>query len=32
LADRPGRYLLAVTVLVLATNLFNLIDLRPGSS
>jgi UDP-GlcNAc:undecaprenyl-phosphate/decaprenyl-phosphate GlcNAc-1-phosphate transferase len=30
--DDPGRYLLAVTVLVLATNLFNLIDLRPGRS
>jgi UDP-GlcNAc:undecaprenyl-phosphate/decaprenyl-phosphate GlcNAc-1-phosphate transferase len=27
-----GRYLLAVAVLVLATNLFNLIDLRPGRS
>jgi UDP-N-acetylmuramyl pentapeptide phosphotransferase/UDP-N-acetylglucosamine-1-phosphate transferase len=25
-----GRYLLAVAVLVLATNLFNLLDLRPG--
>jgi UDP-GlcNAc:undecaprenyl-phosphate/decaprenyl-phosphate GlcNAc-1-phosphate transferase len=27
-----GEYLLAVTVLVLATNLFNLLDLRPGRS
>ena len=27
-----GRYLLAVAVLVLATNLFNLLDLRPGRS
>ena len=27
-----GRYLLAVGVLVLATNLFNLLDLRPGRS
>ena len=25
-----GRYLLAVAVLVLSTNLFNLLDLRPG--
>jgi UDP-GlcNAc:undecaprenyl-phosphate/decaprenyl-phosphate GlcNAc-1-phosphate transferase len=30
--DQAGRYLLAVAVLVLATNLFNLIDLRPGRS
>ena len=30
--DQAGRYLLAVGVLVLATNLFNLIDLRPGRS
>jgi UDP-GlcNAc:undecaprenyl-phosphate/decaprenyl-phosphate GlcNAc-1-phosphate transferase len=30
--DEGGRYLLAVAVLVLATNLFNLIDLRPGRS
>jgi UDP-GlcNAc:undecaprenyl-phosphate/decaprenyl-phosphate GlcNAc-1-phosphate transferase len=27
-----GRYLLATAVLVLATNVFNLIDLRPGRS
>jgi UDP-N-acetylmuramyl pentapeptide phosphotransferase/UDP-N-acetylglucosamine-1-phosphate transferase len=27
-----GEYLLAVVVLVLATNLFNLLDLRPGRS
>jgi UDP-GlcNAc:undecaprenyl-phosphate GlcNAc-1-phosphate transferase len=27
-----GRYLLAVAVLVLATNVFNLLDLRPGRS
>jgi UDP-GlcNAc:undecaprenyl-phosphate/decaprenyl-phosphate GlcNAc-1-phosphate transferase len=27
-----GRYLLAVALLVLATNLFNLLDLRPGRS
>jgi UDP-N-acetylmuramyl pentapeptide phosphotransferase/UDP-N-acetylglucosamine-1-phosphate transferase len=27
-----GRYLLGVAVLVLATNLFNLLDLRPGRS
>ena len=27
-----GRYLLGVVVLVLATNLFNLLDLRPGRS
>jgi len=27
-----GKYLLAVGVLVLATNLFNLLDLRPGRS
>jgi UDP-GlcNAc:undecaprenyl-phosphate/decaprenyl-phosphate GlcNAc-1-phosphate transferase len=27
-----GEYLLAVAVLVLATNLFNLLDLRPGRS
>jgi UDP-N-acetylmuramyl pentapeptide phosphotransferase/UDP-N-acetylglucosamine-1-phosphate transferase len=27
-----GKYLLAVAVLVLATNLFNLLDLRPGRS
>ena len=27
-----GEYLLAVSVLVLATNLFNLLDLRPGRS
>jgi UDP-GlcNAc:undecaprenyl-phosphate/decaprenyl-phosphate GlcNAc-1-phosphate transferase len=30
--DEAGRYLLAVAVLVLSTNLFNLIDLRPGRS
>ena len=30
--SEAGRYLLAVAVLVLATNLFNLIDLRPGRS
>ena len=33
LSDRglsTGRYLLAAAVLVLATNLFNLLDLRPG--
>jgi UDP-GlcNAc:undecaprenyl-phosphate/decaprenyl-phosphate GlcNAc-1-phosphate transferase len=30
--DQASRYLLAVAVLVLATNLFNLIDLRPGRS
>jgi UDP-GlcNAc:undecaprenyl-phosphate/decaprenyl-phosphate GlcNAc-1-phosphate transferase len=30
--DQAGRYLLAVAVVVLATNLFNLIDLRPGRS
>jgi UDP-GlcNAc:undecaprenyl-phosphate/decaprenyl-phosphate GlcNAc-1-phosphate transferase len=30
--DTAGRYLLAVAVLVLATNLFNLVDLRPGRS
>jgi UDP-GlcNAc:undecaprenyl-phosphate/decaprenyl-phosphate GlcNAc-1-phosphate transferase len=30
--NEAGRYLLAVAVLVLATNLFNLIDLRPGRS
>jgi UDP-GlcNAc:undecaprenyl-phosphate/decaprenyl-phosphate GlcNAc-1-phosphate transferase len=30
--DEGGRYLLAVAVLVLSTNLFNLIDLRPGRS
>src|SRR5439155_17326156 len=29
---RTGEYLLAVAVLVLATNLFNLLDLRPGRS
>jgi UDP-N-acetylmuramyl pentapeptide phosphotransferase/UDP-N-acetylglucosamine-1-phosphate transferase len=28
----PGEYLLAVAVVVLATNLFNLLDLRPGRS
>jgi UDP-GlcNAc:undecaprenyl-phosphate/decaprenyl-phosphate GlcNAc-1-phosphate transferase len=28
----PPHYLLAVAVLVLATNLFNLLDLRPGRS
>lgn len=27
-----GRYLLAVAILVLSTNLFNLLDLRPGRS
>lgn len=35
LADRglgTGEYLLAAAVLVLATNLFNLLDLRPGRS
>jgi len=32
LYDDKGRYLLAVAVLVLATNLFNLLDLRPGRS
>jgi UDP-GlcNAc:undecaprenyl-phosphate/decaprenyl-phosphate GlcNAc-1-phosphate transferase len=35
LADRPGsdgEYLLAVALLVLTTNLFNLLDLRPGRS
>lgn len=34
LGDRLGlaQYLLAVAVLVLATNLFNLLDLRPGRS
>jgi UDP-GlcNAc:undecaprenyl-phosphate GlcNAc-1-phosphate transferase len=30
--SETGRYLLAVAVLVLATNFFNLIDLRPGRS
>ncbi|HEX8742925.1 MAG TPA: hypothetical protein VF712_07310 [Thermoleophilaceae bacterium] len=30
--DNAGEYLLAVGVLVLATNLFNLLDLRPGRS
>ena len=30
--DDAGRYLLAVGVLVLSTNLFNLLDLRPGRS
>ncbi|MEA2475059.1 MAG: hypothetical protein QOE06_2974 [Thermoleophilaceae bacterium] len=30
--DNTGEYLLAVGVLVLATNLFNLLDLRPGRS
>ena len=30
--DSTGDYLLAVAVLVLATNLFNLLDLRPGRS
>ena len=30
--QNDGRYLLAVAVLVLATNLFNLLDLRPGRS
>jgi UDP-N-acetylmuramyl pentapeptide phosphotransferase/UDP-N-acetylglucosamine-1-phosphate transferase len=30
--DQAWRYLLAVAVLVLATNLFNLLDLRPGRS
>jgi UDP-GlcNAc:undecaprenyl-phosphate/decaprenyl-phosphate GlcNAc-1-phosphate transferase len=29
-AGSDGRYLLAAAVLVLATNLFNLLDLRPG--
>lgn len=29
-ADDHARYLLAVVVLVLATNLFNIVDLRPG--
>ncbi len=29
-ASRPARWLLASAVLVLATNLFNLLDLRPG--
>ena len=29
---RAGEYLLATAVLVLATNLFNLLDLRPGRS
>jgi UDP-GlcNAc:undecaprenyl-phosphate GlcNAc-1-phosphate transferase len=28
----PGQYLLAAGVLVVATNLFNLLDLRPGRS
>jgi UDP-GlcNAc:undecaprenyl-phosphate GlcNAc-1-phosphate transferase len=28
----PGGYVLAVAVVVLATNLFNLLDLRPGRS
>jgi UDP-GlcNAc:undecaprenyl-phosphate/decaprenyl-phosphate GlcNAc-1-phosphate transferase len=28
--DGDGRYLLAVALLVLTTNLFNLLDLRPG--
>ncbi len=28
--ESAGRYLLAVAVLVLTTNLFNLLDLRPG--
>lgn len=35
LSDRgwgAGRYVLAVALLVLATNLFNLLDLRPGRS
>ena len=30
--EGDGRYLLAAAVLVLATNLFNLLDLRPGRS
>jgi UDP-N-acetylmuramyl pentapeptide phosphotransferase/UDP-N-acetylglucosamine-1-phosphate transferase len=30
--DSAGEYLLAVGVLVVATNLFNLLDLRPGRS
>jgi UDP-N-acetylmuramyl pentapeptide phosphotransferase/UDP-N-acetylglucosamine-1-phosphate transferase len=30
--ENSGEYLLAVAVLVLATNLFNLLDLRPGRS
>jgi UDP-N-acetylmuramyl pentapeptide phosphotransferase/UDP-N-acetylglucosamine-1-phosphate transferase len=30
--ESDGRYLLAVAVLVLSTNLFNLLDLRPGRS
>jgi UDP-GlcNAc:undecaprenyl-phosphate/decaprenyl-phosphate GlcNAc-1-phosphate transferase len=29
---RPGEYLLAVLLLVLTTNVFNLLDLRPGRS
>jgi UDP-N-acetylmuramyl pentapeptide phosphotransferase/UDP-N-acetylglucosamine-1-phosphate transferase len=32
IGDGTGEYLLAVGVLVLATNLFNLLDLRPGRS
>jgi UDP-GlcNAc:undecaprenyl-phosphate/decaprenyl-phosphate GlcNAc-1-phosphate transferase len=32
LEDSKGRWLLAAAVLVLATNVFNLLDLRPGRS
>ena len=32
LGDGVGEYLLAVALLVLTTNLFNLLDLRPGRS
>jgi UDP-N-acetylmuramyl pentapeptide phosphotransferase/UDP-N-acetylglucosamine-1-phosphate transferase len=32
LRDEPARYALAVAVVALATNLFNLLDLRPGRS
>jgi UDP-GlcNAc:undecaprenyl-phosphate/decaprenyl-phosphate GlcNAc-1-phosphate transferase len=32
LEESNGRWLLAVAVLVLATNVFNLLDLRPGRS
>ena len=31
-SEGTGRYLLSVAVVVLATNLFNLLDLRPGRS